>query len=218
MCYGHHFVWVTDWYVENFILSYDGANQAILHLQMHLMGWDVDIIHCCNDHLLDADYWSRLDCNLCGYNPSFCHYLRLVDSFRRTYPAPTKIPMNPLHMPYYQGLCIPNLSTLSDEPHNPVIAQDDYTNIDYAAASLLTNIVTSHELGSPLLYLISPSALDHLERATGHPLPHQHGSCIMRSFKHLHISLLTFRGLYTDLIQGTSCQQSNSKTYHFWLN
>jgi hypothetical protein len=43
MCYGRCFVWVTDCYAVKFILSYDGANQAILHLQMRLMGWDVDI-------------------------------------------------------------------------------------------------------------------------------------------------------------------------------
>ncbi len=34
MCYGRHFVWVTDCYAVKFIMSYDGANQAILRLQM----------------------------------------------------------------------------------------------------------------------------------------------------------------------------------------
>jgi hypothetical protein len=69
MCYGHQFVWVTDCYAVKFIMSY-GANQAILCLQMHLMGWDVDIIHRINDYLADANYWSRLNADLC-YNPSF---------------------------------------------------------------------------------------------------------------------------------------------------
>ncbi len=45
MCWGLRFVWVTDCYAVKFILSYDGTNQAILQLQMRLMGWDVDIIH-----------------------------------------------------------------------------------------------------------------------------------------------------------------------------
>ncbi len=45
MCWGHRFVWVTDCYAVKFILLYDGANQAILRLQMRLMGWDVDIVH-----------------------------------------------------------------------------------------------------------------------------------------------------------------------------
>jgi hypothetical protein len=56
MCWGHRFVWVTDCYAVKFILSYDGANPAILRLQMQLMGWDVDIIHQRNEHLVDADY------------------------------------------------------------------------------------------------------------------------------------------------------------------
>ncbi len=38
MCWGCRFVWVTDCYAVKFILSYDGANQAILRLQMRLMG------------------------------------------------------------------------------------------------------------------------------------------------------------------------------------
>ncbi len=38
MYYGRRFVWVTDCYAVKFILSYDGANQAILCLQMCLMG------------------------------------------------------------------------------------------------------------------------------------------------------------------------------------
>ncbi len=37
MLFGQHFVWSTDCYAIKFILSYDGANPAILHLQMHLM-------------------------------------------------------------------------------------------------------------------------------------------------------------------------------------
>jgi hypothetical protein len=34
MLFGQHFVWVTDCYDIEFILSYDGVNLAILHLQM----------------------------------------------------------------------------------------------------------------------------------------------------------------------------------------
>ncbi len=36
--FGQRFVWVTDCYAIKFILSYDGANHAILRLQMRLMG------------------------------------------------------------------------------------------------------------------------------------------------------------------------------------
>jgi hypothetical protein len=45
MPFGQCFVWTTDCYSIKFILSYDGANPAILCLQMRLMCWDVDIAH-----------------------------------------------------------------------------------------------------------------------------------------------------------------------------
>jgi hypothetical protein len=78
MCYGQRFVWVTDCYAVKFILFHDGANQAILQLQMQLMGWDIDIVNRHNNHLVNANYWSHLDCDLC-YNPSFCSYLQFVE-------------------------------------------------------------------------------------------------------------------------------------------
>jgi hypothetical protein len=58
-------MWVTDCYAIKFLLSYDGANQAILRLQMQLMGWDVNIVNLTNNYLVDADYWLQLNSNLC---------------------------------------------------------------------------------------------------------------------------------------------------------
>jgi hypothetical protein len=58
--FGQRFVWVTDCYAIKFILSYEGGNHAILCLQMHLMCWDVDIVHRPDHELIDANYWSRL--------------------------------------------------------------------------------------------------------------------------------------------------------------
>ncbi len=58
MCFGQRFTWVTDCYALKFILSYDGRNSAILHLQMRFMYWDMDIEHRNDVHLTDADYWS----------------------------------------------------------------------------------------------------------------------------------------------------------------
>ena len=106
MCYGQRFVWVTDCYAVKFILSYDDANQAILRLQMRLMGWDVDIVHRTNDYLVNADYWSRLDKDLC-YDPSFREYLHMVSELRRTHPSPTDLPMKAENMSYYRGPHIP---------------------------------------------------------------------------------------------------------------
>jgi hypothetical protein len=70
------------------------------------MGWDVDIVHRTNDYLVDADYWSRLDADLC-YDPSFRQYLHLVANLRRTHPSPRGFPIREENMPYYCGPRIP---------------------------------------------------------------------------------------------------------------
>jgi hypothetical protein len=68
------FIWVTDCHAVKFILLYDGLNPAILQLQMHLMCWDVDIVHRVNNFLVDADYWLLI--NAVCYDPTFCKYLQ----------------------------------------------------------------------------------------------------------------------------------------------
>jgi hypothetical protein len=65
MLFGIRFVWVTDCYAIKFILSYDGNIPAILRLQMKLMCWDVDIVHCNDVHLTNTSYWSRLGLDQC---------------------------------------------------------------------------------------------------------------------------------------------------------
>jgi hypothetical protein len=100
--FGQWFVWVTDCYAIKFILSYDGANHAILRLQMRLMGWDVDIVHR-NDHCItDAGYWSRLGADLC-FDPLFKIYLDITRTLRTKNPPPTSFPMKPENMPYSRG-------------------------------------------------------------------------------------------------------------------
>jgi hypothetical protein len=91
MLFGQCFVWVTDCYAIKFILSYDGANPSILCLQMHLMGWDVDIVHrfC-------------LGTNLC-FDPLFKTYLNLTCKLHLENPPPTSFPMKSKNMPYYRG-------------------------------------------------------------------------------------------------------------------
>jgi hypothetical protein len=56
MLFGQRFVWTTDCFAIKFILSYDGANPAILRLQMRLMCWDVNIAHQNDHYIADADY------------------------------------------------------------------------------------------------------------------------------------------------------------------
>jgi hypothetical protein len=70
MLFGQQFVWVIDCYAIKFILLYDGANPTILHLQMQLMGWDINIVHQNNHCITDANYWSRLGAAL-FFDPLF---------------------------------------------------------------------------------------------------------------------------------------------------
>jgi len=139
MCYGRRFVWATDCYAVRFKLSYDGANQAILCLQMRLMGWDVDIVHRTNDYLVDANYWSWLDSDLC-YDLSFREYLHIVSDLRRAHPPLTDLPMKPENMPYYRGPRIPiehcQLGTSTDE-----------VDVDVNATALMTTILTQGDIG-----------------------------------------------------------------------
>jgi hypothetical protein len=135
MCFGRQFMWVTDCYAIKFLISYDGANQAILHLQMQLMGWDVDIVHRTNDYLVDADYWLQLDSNLC-YNPSFKKYLHLVAELQQTHPPPKELPMQIKHMPYYRGPPIP-------ADHCPEGTSMDNNGDNADANAVATNLISS---------------------------------------------------------------------------
>ncbi len=75
--FGQQFVWFTNCYAIKFILSYDGANHAILRLQMCLMGWDIDIIHRNDHYIMDVDYWSPFGTDLC-IDPLFKTYLDIT--------------------------------------------------------------------------------------------------------------------------------------------
>ena len=143
MCYRCQFVWVTDCYAVKFLLLYNGANQAILRLQMHLMGWDVKIVHRTNDYLVDADYWSRLDSDLC-YNPSFKKYPRLVAEMQKNYPAPKELSMKDKHMPYYRG---PRIPANHCPPGTSTEANAEDTDVDAVATAMISSIVTRGDAG-----------------------------------------------------------------------
>jgi hypothetical protein len=105
LLFGRCFVWITDCYAAQFLLSCNGGNQAVQHLQMGIMGWDVDIIHRVNNYLTNADYWSRLDSNLC-YDPTFKDHVRLISTLLLQSTSPSDLPVLPRNMPYYRGLQI----------------------------------------------------------------------------------------------------------------
>jgi hypothetical protein len=117
--FSQQFNWVTDCYAIKFILSYNGANHAILCLQMRLMGWDVDIVHRNDHYITNADYWLCLGADLC-FDPLFKTYLDLTRTLCIKNPPPTSFPMKPKNMSYYCGPQVvmrSNTDTCSDANH-----------------------------------------------------------------------------------------------------
>ncbi len=122
-CLGQQFVWDTNCYAIKFILSYDGANHAILCLQMRLIGWDVNIVHRNDHYITDVDYWSCLGTDLC-FDPLFKTYLDITQTLRIENPPLTLFPMKPENMPYYRGPRViqPNTTDMhSDANHSQAI-------------------------------------------------------------------------------------------------
>ncbi len=73
---------------------------------MHLIGWDVSIVHWNDDYITDVDYWSHLGADLC-FDPLFKTYLELTRSLCLANPEPSLFPiMKPKNMPYYCRPCI----------------------------------------------------------------------------------------------------------------
>ena len=109
---------------------------------MRLMGWDVDIVHGTNDYLVDADYWSRLDSDLC-YDPSFKKYLHLVAEFQKSHPAPSELPMKEEHMPYYRG----RIPADHCQPGTSIDEDANDTHVDKVATAMILLIITQGNEG-----------------------------------------------------------------------
>jgi hypothetical protein len=88
MCFGQQFVWFTDCCALKFILSYDGRNSSILHLQMQFMCWDMIIKHRNDVCLTNADYFSQLGANLC-FNPLLKEYVLQAHALHWCSPVPS---------------------------------------------------------------------------------------------------------------------------------
>ncbi len=125
--FGQRFVWVANCYAIKFILSYNGANHAILHLQMQLMGWDVNIIHRNDHYITNADHWLRLGADLC-FDPLFKTYLDLTWTLCIKNPPPTLFLMKLENLPYYRGPQVvtapSNTDTCSNANHcQPIVSK-----------------------------------------------------------------------------------------------
>ena len=68
---------------------------------MRLMLWSVDIVHRKADHLVDANFFSRLGGDLC-YEPLVKEYLNFTINLRKLYP-PLTGPILPENMPGFRG-------------------------------------------------------------------------------------------------------------------
>jgi len=66
------------------------------------MCWDVDVVHCPANELVDADYWSCLGVDL-QFDPIYAQYLTQTRQLCLVNPPPVDLPMLPENMPYYRG-------------------------------------------------------------------------------------------------------------------
>ncbi len=165
MLFGQRFVWVTDCYAIKFIMSYEGGNSAILCLQMHLMCWDVDIVHRPDTELIDADYWLRLGVDL-DFDPLLRGYLAYALARCHSSPPPTDLPMRQENMPYYRG---PRLK----EPTDSGVPADALH-----IQSLITEIVSSVGCGHTHL---SNVPIGFGEFNSVHPPPRQAARTLLNS-------------------------------------
>jgi hypothetical protein len=155
MGFGQRFVWVANRYAIKFILSCKGGNSAILHLQMRLMCWDVDIVHPLDTKLVDTDYWLHLGVDL-EFDPLLHGYLAYALQHCNSNPPPTNLPMRPENMPYYHGPRIQK-PTGTTVPANMLHIQ-----------SLITDIVSSNGHGHTHLLNV-PIQFDEFDGASPKP-------------------------------------------------
>ena len=68
----------------------------------------------------DADFWSRLDADLC-FDPFLCEYIEFSQSMRCQHPSPTQLPILPENMSYYRSPQIDNspVITAYSMPNEP---------------------------------------------------------------------------------------------------
>ncbi len=97
---------------------------------MHLMCWDVNVIHHPDSHHVNADYWLHLGADI-NFDPLFQDYLQYTIKLQKLHAAPTDLPMRQDNMPYCQGPLI--------QPQPP---SDDNTE-SLHIQSLLTDIIIS---------------------------------------------------------------------------
>jgi hypothetical protein len=122
---------------------------------MRLMCWDVDVIHCPDLHLVNADYWLRLGADI-DFDPLFWDYLQYTMELQKLHAAPTDLPMHRENMPYYQGPRI-QPQPLPDNNMESLHIQ-----------SILTDIVTSSSNESTYLTNV-PVRFGHMHSTNNMP-------------------------------------------------
>jgi hypothetical protein len=129
-------------YPAQFMTTYEGSIPAVLCLQMHLMGCEVDIIHRANVFIGDANYWLRLDADLC-YDSLFKEYLHIVSHLHSTFSKPLELPMQAANMPYYlrpyfhQDAKSPITPTNDDTPSDAQVQLSLFTDVNSTSSVIL---------------------------------------------------------------------------------
>jgi hypothetical protein len=164
-------------------------------LQMHLMCWDVDIVHQNDTHLADADYWSRLGADIC-FDPLFKSYLDFDRSLCEQCPAPTSLLMKPENMPYYCGPRFASRDTPSgvDTPSDPPSAANEAHHLH--CLSILSAMVDSNCNGLSHLANIPVKFghFDHVTPATSHASSNHELPIIANRILHFNWAVYSFGG------------------------
>ena len=86
-----HFLWgkpftlITDCSALMWLIKYDGNNHAVKRLQLELLGYSFTIVHRSNKMLEDANYFSRVDCDI-DMDPLLHSYIKLSHKMRDEFP------------------------------------------------------------------------------------------------------------------------------------
>ena len=121
---------------------------------MQFMWWDMVIEHR-NDHcLVDADYFLRVEADLC-YDPLLCNYIQQVAALRRRSPAPTEMPIADEHQPYFRGPRV-NLPTRNLPPLPATQPSSQQEDIPPQVACGVQHLATW-----PICFGLDPTCADH---------------------------------------------------------
>ena len=134
-------------------MSYEVNNPIILRLQMRLMLWVMGPYHRTNDWLIDADYFSRCDADLC-YDPLVMEYLNKTIKLCKLYPPVSGAMLPHQNMPCFRGPRIQAQLPADAVPTFLAIAESQSGNT--AITTALAGVFINDAKGCHTAYTLCP--------------------------------------------------------------